>query len=101
LYTGFEFLDEVLDTTTISDRKLWNIDTTKGDWLPLVELRRNVNNIYGGKSTEALKENLWIPAGEPISLDGNTVTVEYKYGDTWFSRYDCLKTYPFTKEDTN
>ena len=28
-------------------------------------------------------------------------TIKWKYGDTWYERYDCLKTYSFTPEDPN
>lgn len=63
----------------------------------------NVLNRFGGTSKEALKQNLWLPACEPIVIEGDdgTITIPYKFGDTWYSRYDCLKTYPFTKEDEN
>lgn len=44
--------------------------------------------------------NMWIPAGEPKWLS-NTLTLKYVHGDTWYQRYDCLKTYPFTMEDEN
>lgn len=68
-------------------------------------VRDNVANRFGGTSDEALRNNLWLPASEPVSLndtgDEGEVTVQYKYGDTWYSRYDCLKTYPFTQEDEN
>ena len=58
-------------------------------------------NAFNGKSDDAIKSNLWIPAGEPINLFGNTTIVEFTQGDTWYTRYDCLKTYPFTMEDEN
>ena len=75
-------------------------------FLVLAELRRkNVTNRFGGDSDSAKKSNLWVPAGDPISLDASDeegyVGVDFKYGDTWYSRYDCLKTYPFTQEDEN
>ena len=59
--------------------------------------------MFGGTSDDAKKANLWIPCGEPVSLgDGSSpVTYEYSYGDTYFQRWECLKTYPFTDEDTN
>ena len=59
--------------------------------------------MFGGTSDDAKKANLWIPCGEPVSLgDGlSPVTYEYSYGDTYFQRWECLKTYPFTDEDTN
>ena len=59
--------------------------------------------MFGGTSDGAKKANLWIPCGEPVSLgDGSSpVTYEYSYGDTYFQRWECLKTYPFTDEDVN
>lgn len=56
---------------------------------------------FGGLSDEALKANLWIPASEAISITEEEVTIPFIFGDTWYSRYDCLKTYPFTQEDEN
>lgn len=86
----------------------------------IAELYRDkddVVNRFGGTSDSAIESNLWLPAGEPVSLisgyDSNgspipvTVTVEnplrvnYTEGDTYFQRYDCLKTYPYTLEDQN
>lgn len=54
-------------------------------------------------NADALKSNKWLPAGEPVSIvdDSEDVTITFEYGDTWYSRYDCLKTYPFTQEDIN
>ncbi len=59
--------------------------------------------MFGGTSDDAKKANLWIPCGEPVSLgDGlSPVPYEYSYGDTYFQRWECLKTYPFTSEDVN
>lgn len=81
---------------------------TEGNYqLPIVEIVRKTTEgtRFGGKSIDALKENIWIPCGEPVSLDktdaeGN-VPFFYDYGDTYFQRYDCLKTYAFTREDPN
>jgi hypothetical protein len=56
-------------------------------------------NMFGGDTEEALRNNLWIPAGEPVSVKTGVLT--YDWGDTYYQRYDCLKTYPFTKEDEN
>ena len=72
--------------------------------LAIVELYRETDSTtrFGGTSTDALRENTWIPCGEPVPLntDGNVVYY-YDYGDTYYQRYDCLKTYPFTREDPN
>lgn len=76
-----------------------------GPYLFLADLCRNesdIQNPFGGNTDKALQDNVWIPASDDYSLDGtNTVEVEFKYGDTWYQRYDCLKTHPFTNEDEN
>ena len=95
------------DTTGYSAR------TIGYGWFWLGELYRdNVENRFGGDSEESFENNIWLPAGEPISLidgydtDGNPIpksylNVTYTEGDTYFQRYDCLKTYPYTMEDQN
>ena len=55
---------------------------------------------FGGNTEEAMRANLWLPAGDPVDISQSMV-VEFTIGDTWFQRYDCLKTYPFTLEDEN
>lgn len=76
-------------------------------YLLLAELIReqDPDTKFGGKSEQALMSNLWIPISDPKSLDEvddtEGLSLLCKYGDTWYSRYDCLKTYPFTKEDIN
>lgn len=81
------------DTIKAPDDKLYAC-------LFLAELRRKAEpaNIFGGKSDEALRNNLWIPAGKPVSLNK---PIDFIYGDTYYQRYDCLKTYSFTTEDEN
>lgn len=75
--------------------------------LAIVELYRETDPTtrFGGTSTDALRENTWLPCGEPVSLDNvndeGNVEFFYDYGDTYYQRYDCLKTYPFTREDPN
>ena len=78
--------------------------------LAIVEIRQNPGESvrFGGTSNDALKENTWISCGEPVRLDNTTlvdddavVTIKYSYGDTYYQRWDCLKTYPYTREDLN
>ena len=82
------------------------------DWsdstIPVIDIRRTVSNpkdLFGGDSIDALKENNWVPCGEPVNLsefiDSDNKYFYYSYGDTYYQRYDCLKTYPFTTEDEN
>ena len=74
-------------------------------WLWLVELYNdNVQNRFGGTSDNAIENNTWLPCGQPVSIDDaadSTKGIKWTEGDTFFQRYDCLKTYPFTNEDTN
>lgn len=75
--------------------------------LPVVEILQNVddNTRFGGKSNDALKENIWVPCGEPKLLsdvnESGNVEFYWEYGDTYYQRWDCLKTYAFTPEDIN
>ena len=71
--------------------------------LPILEIVQNPTNPFGGTSSDALKENIWIPCGEPKSFTDVSLSISFKYewGDTYFQRYDCLKAYPYTREDKN
>lgn len=77
-------------------------------WLWLGELYNDsVQNRFGGQTEEAFENNVWLPCGDPISLvDTNngvksSITIKWEEGDTYFQRYDHIKTYPFTLEDQN
>lgn len=79
---------------------------TPGDqpYLFCAEIYREQNSAtdFGGRSEHALQSNLWYPAGPAVEITRSANTpVEFLYGDTYYQRYDCLKTYPFTDEDTN
>ena len=64
--------------------------------------RESSSTDFGGTSAMAIHNNLWYPAGPAVEIRQNVDTViQYMYGDTYYQRYDCLKTYPFTDEDTN
>lgn len=84
------------------------VSSIQHGWLWLGELYNdNVPNRFGGKTEEAFENNVWLPCGDPISLvDTNneaksSVTIRWEEGDTYFQRYDHIKTYPFTLEDQN
>lgn len=80
-----------------------DIFNTSNVALPLVEVGRiyNADTLYGGKSIDALKSNIWIPISDPVTLSLSGITLTSNRGDTYFQRYECLKTYAFTPEDTN
>ena len=79
-------------------------------YLPIVDIKKNsVINQYGGNTDGALKENIWIIAGKEVPLgnhdssdpDEVNTHVNFSYGDMYFQRYDCLKTYPYSFDDVN
>lgn len=85
-----------------------NIGGIQYGWLWLGELYNdNVQNRFGGQTEEAFENNLWVPCGDPVSLvdtiEGvkSSITIKWTEGDTYYQRYDHLKTYPFTTEDQN
>lgn len=87
--------------TTSYSVKQDNIDISETKpCLYMAELRRKSKptNMFGGDTNEALRNNSWIPAGPIVPLDSK---IEFRYGDTYYQRYDCLKTYSFTEEDEN
>ena len=80
-----------------------SIDYSGENALPVIEIFRDKpTQLFGGTSNDALMANTWSPCGEPVDLDANQgTTVLWEYGDTYYQRWDCLKTYPFTHEDVN
>ena len=77
-------------------------------WLWLGEIYNdNIPNRFGGQTEEAFENNQWLPCGESISLfnedgsDATSISLSWTDGDTYYQRYDHLKTYPFTLEDQN
>ena len=93
-----------VDSSTIYSVQQSNITTssTPKACLFMAELKRKSepDNMFGGDTDEALRSNLWIPAGKATNLSSDK-SVEIIYGDTYYQRYDCLKTYSFTTEDEN
>lgn len=85
-----------------------NVGTaTPYSWLWLGELYKDVSQRFGGTSRNAIRANKWLPAGEAVSLQDSTgnllddVTLFWTNGDTYYQRYDCLKTYPYASGDKN
>lgn len=76
-------------------------------WLWLGELYNdNVKNRFGGQTEEAFENNTWLPCGNAVSLMENgvaktSIEISWEEGDTYYQRYDHIKTYPFTLEDQN
>lgn len=74
-------------------------NTIEYPYIYIGELYRDLPNeaLYGGYSEENLEKLKWIPCSISKKI-GNSVTT---YGDTFYQRYDCLKTYPYSDKETN
>lgn len=97
---GVKFTQKLLNESSLF------LDDTALNFLWLAELYKDVENRFGGTTEYALKNNKWEPAGEAVSLtNGNnnlsSVNLQWTDGDTFFQRYDHLKTYAFSEDDTN
>jgi hypothetical protein len=69
-------------------------------FLWLGELYKDPVNPFGGTGKTAMRNNNWLIGGEAVDF-ADQVTLTWTEGDTYYQRYDCLKTYPFTVEDQN
>lgn len=71
--------------------------------IPILEVVKPYNKdvMYGGVTKDAMYNATWIPCGPTVAIKNEGFTVEYKWGDTYMQRHECLKTYPFTQEDKN
>lgn len=70
----------------------------------LGEFYRDVPNKFGGTSEEELSLNTWTPCSDIIYFDSakdGLLTIRSNQGDTYFQRYDNLKTYPFSENSIN
>lgn len=55
-------------------------------------------DIFGGTTEAALEKNEWTISGPAVDIDQ---PILWKEGDTFFQRYDCMKTYPSSTDDAN
>ena len=69
-------------------------------YLYMGELYRDIpyDTLYGGTSESALQQIVWLPISKATPIED---TVNMTEGDTYYQRWDCLKTYPYTEEDLN
>lgn len=96
---GFPWLDGVSIHSSYDQKYIKGIQENK-PYFYLAELKRNIdyNVLYGGTDNNALEVLNWIPASKAYKIG---VPINKSFGDTYYQRWDCLKTYPFTTEDEN
>jgi hypothetical protein len=71
----------------------------------------NVVNRFGGTTDEAIQNNKWLPCGDAVSIADvddngqytlkNNISVTWDEGDTYYQRYDHLKTYAYSDDMPN
>lgn len=86
--------------TWLQDRLTWRY---KGEtpYLFLGELVKKVfdyDTWNGGTNEQALEQLVWNVASHVTPIDEH---VTKAWGDTYYQRWDCEKTYPFTEQDVN
>ena len=72
-------------------------------FLWLGELYKDVDeeSRFGGKTKNAFRNNKWLIAGNTTMLGSGTNIVAWTDGDTYYQRYDHIKTYPYSTDNTN
>jgi hypothetical protein len=72
----------------------------KSLYLLIGELYQDIpeNQLYGGYSKTNLNKLEWYPISKNYKVGTNATKT---LGDTYYQRWDCLKTYPTTEEDDN
>lgn len=97
---GLEFIQEGVDFVNMFKN---GSNFNPHNFLWLGELYKDVINRFGGTSKSAIRSNEWRVGGKEynISQGSNNLEIRWTEGDTYYQRYDCLKTYAMTPEDTN
>lgn len=94
--------DTVWGHETINNPQYFNVEpvTTTGtnqSYLWIADIY-NLKKEGTPLSDFELLNRVWLPCGESKPLD-STDKLVWSEGDTFFQRYDCLKTYPFSNDD--
>ena len=93
----------VVDDTTASEYSVSSNSHLPGSYLWLGELYRDADAsaVFGGTSESQILDNTWTVSGPAVNIDLTASQIEIKWyeGDTFFQRYDCMKTYPYSYDD--
>ena len=64
----------------------------------LVKEQFDYNTWYGGNTEYALEQLNWNVCSTYTSID---IPIDKTWGDTFYQRWECLKTYPFSEQEVN
>ena len=88
---------ETINNPQYLDIEPITITATNQSYLWIADIY-NPNKNTSSLSDFNLLNRVWLPCGESKPLD-STDKLVWSEGDTFFQRYDCLKTYPFSNDD--
>lgn len=100
---AFECPWDIHESVNITYKNL-EIPTEYSGGFFIAELYQELNKdtIFGGNTDADIANNTWTIAGEEQSLEeGTSLHLKYNEGDTYYQRYDNLKTYPYSLEEYN
>ena len=103
--SALKFTQKAIDSSDLHGPAVTSKSIQFG-WLWLGELYNDIE-AFPGSSEENLEQYIWHPCASPIKLVlnntilNNEISMYYYEGDTYYQRYDSLKTYPYTNEDPN
>lgn len=88
------------DTIKYKQLSLKYIDKPVYPYLYLAELYREIpyDSLYGGYDENQIERLKWIVSSSPYPIYEN---IPRMGGDTYYQRWDCLKTYPYSEDDSN
>lgn len=75
-------------------------DIPEYSYIYLAELYRDIpyETLYGGYDENQIENINWMVSSSPTPIGTD---VKSMGGDTYYQRWDCLKTYPYSEEDVN
>lgn len=79
----------------------YNIRHPLYGWLWLGELYKKVDPTFGGDTEYALENNSWEVGGDSLIPSSIESSVNWNTGDTYYQRFDTLKTYAYSDKDEN
>ena len=109
-WSGSSEADDDISTFSVNQATLecpGIVDNTR--YLFIGELYRDFDNgpieedsRYGGISQSAVESNIFVTAGPQVNISaGQEAALTGNQGDTYFQRWDCLKTKPYSETDVN
>ena len=92
----------IKSSLSIVQDKLGVSDTGYPIYIGELYIDSNSDTLYGDhKIPDVLKSHMWVPIGKLQKLMGDSTDLYGEAGDTYYQRWDCLMTYPYTKESIN